>query len=73
MLLMTSSGMSSHGSNGLGSVVATMGDLMLVVVSPMGAEVERSSTPPVLSRPTGSDCQRTITAATSAHTADEQP
>ncbi len=43
---MTSNGMSRHGSNGLGSVVATIG---LFIVVDMGAAVDRSWTasPPV--------------------------
>ena len=67
---MTSSGMSSHGSNGRGSTVSITGHLIVVDTSDRGAAVDRSSTLPLAAGPAGSVCQTTITAATSAHSAD---
>src|SRR4029077_14042800 len=66
----TSSGMSSHGSNGRGLTVATTGHLIVVDTSDRGAAVDRSSTLPEPAGPPGLVCQTTITAATSAHSAD---
>ena len=67
---MTSSGMSSHGSNGRGSTVSITGHLIVVDTSDSGAAVDRSSTLPLAAGPVGLVCQTTITAATSAHSAD---
>src|ERR1700760_2116890 len=62
--------MSSHGSNGRGSTVSITGHLIVVDTSDIGAAVDRSSTLPLAPEPAGVVCQTTITAATSAHTAD---
>ena len=62
-----SSGMSSHGSNGLGLENAITGDLIVVLGSSIGAVVDRSCTLLVTLRPAGVDCHTTTTAVTSAH------
>ena len=64
--------MSSHGSNGRGSTVSITGHLIVVDTSDIGAAVDRSSTPPAATGPAGLVCQTTITAATSAHSADSR-
>src|SRR5882757_4127673 len=69
---MTSNGMSLHESNGVGSTVSMTGHLMVVDTSLMGADVDRSCTGPPSGLATGLVCQTTITAATSAHTADSR-
>src|ERR1700694_1192101 len=66
---MTSSGMSSHGSNGRGLTVSTTGHLMVVATSDSGAAVDRRSTAPLLVRLGGALWYTTITAVTSAHNA----
>src|SRR5271156_6037352 len=59
--------MSWHGSNGLGSVRATTGDLIVVLGSSIGANVDRNCTLLVTLRLAGEDCHTTTTAVTSAH------
>ncbi|CKR06198.1 Uncharacterised protein [Mycobacterium tuberculosis] len=67
---MTSNGMSRHGSNGLGSVVATIG---LFIVVDMGAAVDRSWTasPPVGAG--GMPCQPTVPTTTTAAVSAPSP
>src|SRR6476469_1048933 len=67
---MTSSGMSSHGSNGRGSTVSITGDVIVVDTSDRGAAVDRSSTLAPAAGPVRAVCQTTNIAATSAHSGD---
>ena len=64
---MTSSGMSSHGTNGLGSTMSITGHLIVVVGLSIGTAVDRSCTLRVAARFAGADCTTTTTAATRAH------
>src|SRR5881628_518309 len=61
----TSNGMSSHGLNGLGSVVATIGLFIVVGVS-IGAAVERNCTPGAATGAGGALWQTTTTAVSRA-------
>ena len=65
----TSSGMSRHGSNGLGSTVSITGHLIVVVTWVIGTSVASSRAGPAPEPAGGAVCQTRITAATSADTA----
>ena len=67
MRWITSSGMSLHGLNGSGSVVSMTGHLIDVVTLVMGMSSAWTS-----GRLAGSACQTTITAATSAQSAESR-